>query len=113
MRAEGQAHIHRIPAARARVRTCLESIRVRCLIRPQPRPPSARCTPRAAFSFARRGRLHACKSSWPRGSGAGRSGEDGEGRTRTGDTPVFSRVLYQLSYLAAGVGQSSEMRGAL
>jgi arginase len=26
----------------------------------------------------------------------------GEGRTRTGDTPVFSRVLYQLSYLAAG-----------
>src|SRR5256714_1041998 len=24
----------------------------------------------------------------------------GEGRTRTGDTPVFSRVLYQLSYLA-------------
>jgi hypothetical protein len=25
----------------------------------------------------------------------------GEGRTRTGDTPVFSRVLYQLSYLAA------------
>ena len=33
--------------------------------------------------------------------------EDGEGRTRTGDTPVFSRVLYQLSYLAAGGGQSS------
>src|SRR3954471_3127246 len=28
--------------------------------------------------------------------------ENGEGRTRTGDTPVFSRVLYQLSYLAAG-----------
>ena len=26
---------------------------------------------------------------------------NGEGRTRTGDTPVFSRVLYQLSYLAA------------
>ena len=25
---------------------------------------------------------------------------NGEGRTRTGDTPVFSRVLYQLSYLA-------------
>src|SRR5882757_2347602 len=32
----------------------------------------------------------------------------GEGRTRTGDTPVFSRVLYQLSYLAAGGGQSSQ-----
>src|SRR5829696_7129397 len=27
---------------------------------------------------------------------------DGEGRNRTGDTTVFSRVLYQLSYLAAG-----------
>jgi hypothetical protein len=27
--------------------------------------------------------------------------EDGEGRNRTGDTTVFSRVLYQLSYLAA------------
>jgi hypothetical protein len=25
----------------------------------------------------------------------------GEGRNRTGDTTVFSRVLYQLSYLAA------------
>ena len=28
---------------------------------------------------------------------------DGEGRDRTGDTTVFSRVLYQLSYLAARV----------
>jgi hypothetical protein len=26
---------------------------------------------------------------------------DGEGRNRTGDTTVFSRVLYRLSYLAA------------
>jgi hypothetical protein len=26
--------------------------------------------------------------------------EDGETRTRTGDTTIFSRVLYQLSYLA-------------
>ena len=25
---------------------------------------------------------------------------DGEGRNRTGDTTVFSRVLYRLSYLA-------------
>jgi hypothetical protein len=33
---------------------------------------------------------------------AGLSGEHGEGRNRTGDTTVFSRVLYQLSYLAAG-----------
>jgi hypothetical protein len=39
--------------------------------------------------------------------GAGRTSDrSGEGRTRTGDTPVFSRVLYQLSYLAAGAGQS-------
>ena len=42
---------------------------------------------------------------------AGRLRASGEGRTRTGDTPVFSRVLYQLSYLAAGGGQSSRMRG--
>jgi hypothetical protein len=27
--------------------------------------------------------------------------KNGEGRNRTGDTTVFSRVLYQLSYLAA------------
>ena len=31
----------------------------------------------------------------------------GEGRNRTGDTTVFSRVLYQLSYLAPSRGQSS------
>jgi hypothetical protein len=32
---------------------------------------------------------------------AGRtSSRSGEGRNRTGDTTVFSRVLYQLSYLA-------------
>src|SRR3954451_5938269 len=36
------------------------------------------------------------------------SRRSGEGRTRTGDPPVFSRVLYQLSYLAAGVGQSTQ-----
>jgi hypothetical protein len=27
---------------------------------------------------------------------------DGETRNRTGDTTIFSRVLYQLSYLALG-----------
>ena len=26
----------------------------------------------------------------------------GEGQNRTGDTTIFSRVLYQLSYLAGG-----------
>jgi hypothetical protein len=31
-----------------------------------------------------------------------RACRDGETRTRTGDTTIFSRVLYQLSYLAAG-----------
>ena len=29
-----------------------------------------------------------------------RASRDGETRTRTGDTTIFSRVLYQLSYLA-------------
>ena len=31
----------------------------------------------------------------------------GEGRNRTGDTTVFSRVLYQLSYLARGLQRNS------
>jgi hypothetical protein len=35
---------------------------------------------------------------------AGRtSSRSGEGRNRTGDTTVFSRVLYRLSYLAAWI----------
>jgi hypothetical protein len=36
---------------------------------------------------------------------------NGEGRNRTGDTTIFSRVLYQLSYLAwmtAPTGAQSE-----
>ena len=37
-----------------------------------------------------------------RGVAEGRRRLDGEGRNRTGDTTIFSRVLYQLSYLAAG-----------
>ena len=36
---------------------------------------------------------------------------DGESRTRTGDTTIFSRVLYQLSYLAAPPIVSAEGRG--
>ena len=32
---------------------------------------------------------------------------DGEGRNRTADTTIFSRVLYQLSYLAS-VGKASD-----
>ncbi len=31
---------------------------------------------------------------------------DGEGRTRTADTTIFSRVLYQLSYFAAAGNRS-------
>jgi hypothetical protein len=34
---------------------------------------------------------------------------DGETRTRTGDTTIFSRVLYQLSYLAAGRSSAAPM----
>ena len=33
---------------------------------------------------------------------ASRAFRSGETRTRTGDTTIFSRVLYQLSYLAVG-----------
>jgi len=32
--------------------------------------------------------------------------KNGETRTRTGDTTIFSRVLYQLSYLAATAKRS-------
>ena len=32
--------------------------------------------------------------------------ENGEGRNRTGDTTIFSRVLYQLSYLAVAEARS-------
>jgi hypothetical protein len=37
---------------------------------------------------------------------------DGETRTRTGDTTIFSRVLYQLSYLAA-VGEDNAVVATL
>ena len=43
---------------------------------------------------------------------AGRGGS-GEGRNRTGDTTVFSRVLYQLSYLAPAFGSVARPVGAL
>ena len=36
----------------------------------------------------------------------------GETRTRTGDTTIFSRVLYQLSYLAAAPKASGLRRGS-
>jgi hypothetical protein len=35
------------------------------------------------------------------------SGSGGQGRNRTIDTRIFSPLLYQLSYLAAGVGSPS------
>jgi hypothetical protein len=44
---------------------------------------------------------NAAKSSWAaRKRRPDFAAESGEGRNRTGDTTVFSRVLYQLSYLA-------------
>jgi hypothetical protein len=36
----------------------------------------------------------------PQNHGLSRDFESGETRNRTGDTTIFSRVLYQLSYLA-------------
>ncbi len=36
-----------------------------------------------------------------------RDSRNGETRTRTGDTAIFSRVLYQLSYLALAGGDAS------
>ena len=38
---------------------------------------------------------------------------NGETRTRTGDTTIFSRVLYQLSYLAVRVDPSVSAEGAI
>jgi basic amino acid/polyamine antiporter, APA family len=38
---------------------------------------------------------------------------DGETRTRTGDTTIFSRVLYQLSYLAVAAQEPSALRATL
>jgi hypothetical protein len=35
---------------------------------------------------------------------------DGEGRNRTADTTIFSRVLYQLSYLAGALKASGRWR---
>ena len=61
----------------------------------------------ARFAFRSLGRLADFAGSRLLAAGAsGRArhvgrGDDGEGRNRTGDTTVFSRVLYQLSYLAA------------
>jgi hypothetical protein len=43
-----------------------------------------------------------CREGGPLGARRRRGSGDGETRTRTGDTTIFSRVLYQLSYLAAG-----------
>jgi hypothetical protein len=44
------------------------------------------------------------RSPTPRGS------INGQGRNRTADTAVFSRVLYQLSYLAKKEGPCREAR---
>ena len=41
---------------------------------------------------------------------AGAGAANGEGRNRTGDTTIFSRVLYQLSYLAARGARRADRR---
>ena len=38
-------------------------------------------------------------------------GFGGQGRDRTGDTRIFSPLLYQLSYLATGLGVNGRSRG--
>ena len=48
----------------------------------------------------------------PRGSRKPAWLSDGEGRNRTADTTIFSRVLYQLSYLAAAAKASARVRSA-
>lgn len=35
----------------------------------------------------------------------------GQGRDRTGDTRIFSPLLYQLSYLATALGENGRSRG--
>jgi hypothetical protein len=40
--------------------------------------------------------------------GMGRVKENGQGRNRTGDTRIFSPLLYQLSYLSNIVAASSQ-----
>jgi hypothetical protein len=46
-----------------------------------------------------------------RGSTAKQRSESGEGRIRTGDTTIFSRVLYQLSYLASAREPLAQRQG--
>src|SRR5579884_929463 len=85
--------------------------------RPAPRSRVAPITAisRAASSTLTARRLRAfpfgprptCAGAAPCASGKQSAKKGGEGRTRTGDTPVFSRVLYQLSYLALAGAQCS------
>ena len=49
----------------------------------------------------------------PSASTAGRKPVDGQGRNRTADTTIFSRVLYQLSYLAEKKPEPSARAGVL
>jgi hypothetical protein len=50
----------------------------------------------------RRSRLLARIDTLPKVLITRQNSDDGQTQTRTGDTTIFSRVLYQLSYLAAG-----------
>ena len=40
-------------------------------------------------------------------------GSGGQGQSRTADTTIFSRVLYQLSYLAAGTNHTVQREGVM
>ena len=53
-----------------------------------------------------------CRKRYAGASRADMGCGDGETRTRTGDTTIFSRVLYQLSYLAAVAEDTAVGRAA-
>ena len=80
-----------LPGARGRVRIPQTAFAARS------HRPGRRFYARPAGTLALGANLLAEGSATP----SRRSRSSGEGRNRTGDTTVFSRVLYQLSYLAA------------
>jgi hypothetical protein len=67
----------------------------------------AAADPRGRGSQALADESNASKSSWLRRSRSRISRRSGEGRNRTGDTTVFSRVLYQLSYPASRIAPTA------
>ena len=78
----------------------MKQIRVRSAAYAGPR--FRRLTPFQAqvHVFCARNRLPAPAPNAARTGASAGTSASGETRTRTGDTTIFSRVLYQLSYLA-------------